>query len=287
VLHTLLGLSAAFAQQQPASGESAAAASTTPSPPAEALFSLGPIPITNTILTTWVVILLIVVIAFLATRRMRLLPTGVQNAVELLVEVWVGLTEQNMGPRRGRRFLPLIATAFIFIVVANWFGTLPIVGPIYVNEHGENIPLLRSSNSDLNLTAAMAVLMILLAEVFELRALGLLRYLRGLLIPNPMRWLEIVTRPLSLSFRLFGNIFAGEVLIATMLSVAPFALFIFLGLELFVGLIQALIFAMLSLVFLTIATAHEEEHELETHPGEQLEPSRAAAMATTMEHEPH
>jgi F-type H+-transporting ATPase subunit a len=274
-----------MAQEEPA--RAAAAANQTPSPPTEALFAIGPIPITNTILTTWIVIILIVGFAFLATRRMRLRPSGVQNAIEMLVEVWVGLVEQNMGRRRGRRFLPLIATAFIFIVVANWFGTLPIVGPIYLSEHGENIPLLRSSNSDLNLTAAMAVLMIVLAEVFELRALGLLRYLRGLLIPNPMRWLEIVTRPLSLSFRLFGNIFAGEVLIATMLAVAPFALFIFLGLELFVGLIQALIFAMLSLVFLTIATAHEEEHELEQHPRQQLEPSRAASMAGTLEREPH
>ncbi len=282
--HTLLALSA-LAQEEPP--RVAAAANQTPSPPAEALFTIGPVPVTNTILTTWIVIILIVVFAFFATRRMKLLPGGVQNAIEAVVEVWVGLTEQNMGRTRGRRFLPLIATAFIFIVVANWFGTLPIVGPIYVEEHGEIIPILRSSNSDLNLTAAMAVLMIVLAEVLELRALGPLRYLRGLLIPNPLRWTEILTRPLSLSFRLFGNIFAGEVLIATMLAVAPFALFIFLGLELFVGLIQALIFAMLSLVFLTIATAHEEEHEIETHPGTTLEPSEAASMAGTLQQEPH
>ncbi len=76
-----------------------------------------------------------------------------------------------------------------------------------------------------------------------------------------MRWLEIFTRPLSLSFRLFGNIFAGEVLLATMLTVAPFVMFVFIGLELFVGLIQALIFSMLSLVFLSIATVHEEAHQ--------------------------
>jgi F-type H+-transporting ATPase subunit a len=284
VLHTLLALSA-LAQEEPP--RVAAAVNQTPTPPAEVLFMIGPVPVTNTILTTWIVIILIVVFAFFVTRRMKLLPGGVQNAVEYLIEVWVGLTEQNMGHTRGRRFLPLIATAFIFILVANWFGTLPIVGPIYVEEHGEIIPLLRSSNSDLNLTAAMAVLMIVLSEVLELRALGPLRYVRGLLIPNPLRWTEILTRPLSLSFRLFGNIFAGEVLIATMLAVAPYVLFIFLGLELFVGLIQALIFAMLSLVFLTIATAHEEEHELETHPGLVPESSEAATMAATLEREPH
>jgi F-type H+-transporting ATPase subunit a len=120
--------------------------------------------------------------------------------------------------------------------------------------------LFRSANSDLNLTAAMAILMIVLAEFFELRAMGGLPYIKGLFVPNPMRWIEIFTRPLSLSFRLFGNIFAGEVLLITMLTVAPFVMFAFLGLELFVGLIQALIFSMLSLVFLSIATMHEEGH---------------------------
>ena len=120
------------------------------------------------------------------------------------------------------------------------------------------MPLFRSANSDLNITAAMAILMIVLAEFFELRAMGGLGYLKGLLVPNPMRWIEIFTRPLSLSFRLFGNIFAGEVLLLTMIAVAPYVLFVFLALEMFVGLIQALIFSMLSLVFLSIATMHEE-----------------------------
>jgi F-type H+-transporting ATPase subunit a len=120
---------------------------------------------------------------------------------------------------------------------------------------------LRSPNSDLNVTAAMAILMIFLAEFFEFRSFGLGGYLKGLLIPNPMRWLEIFTRPLSLSFRLFGNVFAGEVLLATILVVAPFVMFVFIALELFVGIIQALIFSMLSLVFLSIATAHEDHGE--------------------------
>jgi F-type H+-transporting ATPase subunit a len=102
--------------------------------------------------------------------------------------------------------------------------------------------------------------MIGLAEFLELRSLGLFGYIKGLVIPNPMRWLELFTRPLSLAFRLFGNIYAGEVLLATMLAVAPYVLFIFIGLELFVGLIQALIFSMLSLVFLSIATVHEDAH---------------------------
>src|ERR1700687_291513 len=170
------------------------------------------------------------------------------------------IREQTMARRRGRRFMPLVATAFLFILFSNWFGTLPI-GYIFIrNPEGIEVPIFRSANSDLNVTAAMAILMIVLAEFYELRSLGLFGYLKGLLIPNPMRWLEIFTRPLSLSFRLFGNIFAGEVLLATMLTVAPYVMFVFIGLELFVGLIQALIFSMLSLVFLSIATVHEDAH---------------------------
>ncbi len=183
--------------------------------------------------------------------------------------MWIGVSERTMGRVRGRRFLPLVVTAFLFILFSNWFGTLPI-SYLYIEtpEHTE-VPILRSPNSDLNVTAAMAILMIFLAEFFELRSLGVGGYLKGLLIPNPMRWLEIFTRPLSLAFRLFGNVFAGEVLLATMLVVAPFVMFVFIGLELFVGVIQALIFSMLSLVFLSIATAHEDHgHGVEDETSE-------------------
>jgi F-type H+-transporting ATPase subunit a len=231
-----------------------------PSLQAEYLFSLGPIPVTNTILTAWIVTIIIVVFSYFVTRRMKELPSGWQNVLELVVELWTGVADQAMGPRRSRRFMPLIATAFLFILVSNWFGSLPIGYVSVVNSEGETVPILRSANSDLNVTAAMAITMIALAEFFELRSLGGFGYLKGLFIPNPMRWLEIFTRPLSLAFRLFGNVFAGEVLLVTMLAVAPYVMFVFIGLELFVGLIQALIFSMLSLVFLSIATVHEEAH---------------------------
>ncbi len=249
--------------EQPAE-HAAEAAAHTPAPPAELLFHVFGLPVTNSIVTAWIVIAIIVLFAFFSTRTMRTVPTGLQNVWELIIETWVNISEQTMGRRRGRRFMPLIATAFLFILFSNWFGTLPIGYITVHNAEGHVVPLLRSSDSDLNVTAAMAIMMILIAEVFELRSLGLLGYVKGLLIPNPMRWLEIFTRPLSLSFRLFGNIFAGEVLLATMLGVAPFVLFVFIALELFVGLIQALIFSMLSLVFLSIATVHEEAHAHDT-----------------------
>jgi F-type H+-transporting ATPase subunit a len=254
----LQGVIGFFAQE--GAPHAAQAAEATPQPPAELLFDIFGAPVTNSILTAWVVIAILVLFAFFSTRNMQLMPSGLQNFWELVIELWVGISESTMGRRRGRRFMPLIVTAFLFILFSNWFGTLPIGYLTVHNPEGHVVPLLRSSDSDLNVTAAMALMMIALAEFFELKSLGLFGYLKGLFLPNPLRWLEIFTRPLSLSFRLFGNIFAGEVLLATMLTVAPFLLFIFIALELFVGLIQALIFSMLSLVFLSIATVHEDAH---------------------------
>ena len=253
----LHGLTSVMAQETQGTAQANAA----PQPPADVIFNLfGVVPVTNTIFTAWIVIIILVLFVYFSVRRMRDVPSGAQNFWELIVELWVGVSERTMGHRRARRLMPLVATAFLFILFSNWFGTLPISYLYIQTPEGEQVPILRSPNSDLNVTAAMAILMIVLCEVFEFRSLGVGGYLKGLLIPNPMRWLEIFTRPLSLAFRLFGNIFAGEVLLATILVVAPYVMFVFIGLELFVGIIQALIFSMLSLVFLSIATLHEDAH---------------------------
>lgn len=241
----------------------------------EVVLQVGFLPITNTLVSTWTAMLILLVLAFAATRNMKMVPRGLQNFMELIVETWLSLSTQAMG-RRGRQLMPLIATAFMFILTANWVGTLPLK-----NIDLNHVHLFRSANSDLNLTAAMAVMIILVAEVLEMKSLGL-GYLKSLLLPNPLRWLEIITRPLSLSFRLFGNMFAGEQLVSTMLATAPFAVFAFLGLEVFVGFIQALIFSMLTLVFLTMATAHERDHghgdeHAADHHGAAHEPAAAKA----------
>src|SRR5207248_5583688 len=195
MLHSMGGFfSSAFAQAAPRAAETASA---TPQPPAEVLFEVVGIPVTNSIFTAWVVIAILVLCAYLSTRTMRSNPTGAQNFWELIIELWVGVTEQTMGRRRGRRFMPLVATAFLFILFSNWFGTLPIGYFTIRNAEGIDVPMFRSADSDLNVTAAMAIMMIVLAEFFELRSLGLLGYLKGLFLPNPMRWLEIFTRPLS------------------------------------------------------------------------------------------
>src|SRR6266576_4757107 len=150
-----------FAQ---AAASQAAATSATPQPPAEVLFHLFGLPVTNSIFTAWVVIAILVLFAYFSTRKMATIPTGFQNFWELIVELWVGITEQTMGRRRGRRFMPLIATAFLFILFSNWFGTLPIGYLTIRNPEGIAVPVFRSADSDLNVTAAMAIMMIALAE---------------------------------------------------------------------------------------------------------------------------
>jgi F-type H+-transporting ATPase subunit a len=190
-------------------------------------------------------------------------PSRAQVAAELLIEAWQGLAE-SAGGKRAHRFVPLVGTAFVFILFANWLGALPFKHIMLTNPDGQTVELLRSATSDLNLTASVALMVIVLVEVLEIRELGALRYVKALVVPNPLRWLETLVRPVSLAFRLFGSVFAGHVLVSTMLAVAPLVLFPFLVLELFMGLIQAVIFATLSLVFLTMATAHRVVPQVQT-----------------------
>src|SRR4029453_13986318 len=119
------GLVGFFAQEHiEQRGENIAqATSEAPQPPPELLFHVGPLAITNTIVTAWVVIIILVLFAWLSTRKMKDLPSGAQNLWELIIELWSGVATNTMGPRRARRFLPLVATAFLFILFSNWFGT--------------------------------------------------------------------------------------------------------------------------------------------------------------------
>lgn len=224
-------------------------------PVTKTLFKIAGIPVSDTVFSAWLIMAVLVGLAWLATRNLKLVPSGAQNLIEMIVEMWIGIIEQVAGPR-GRRFLPLVLTAFLFILTSNWIGTLPIFG---------NVTWFRSPNSDLNLTAAMALIVFVTVQVWAIKSAGILGYLKEFIIPNPLHILTELSRPLSLSVRLFGNIFAGEVLLATMLKIAPFVLFVFLGIELFVGIIQAIIFAMLTLAFLAIATAHEHAGAAEGH----------------------
>jgi F-type H+-transporting ATPase subunit a len=217
-------------------------------------FHIGPLEISEHIFSAWIVMAVLVILAILGTRSMQLVPKGLQNFMEVVVEQLMGLIEQTAGPK-GRAFAPVVMTAFLFILAANWIGTLPFFG---------NITGFKSPNSNLNITASMAIIVFLLSQFFAIKTNGVPGYLKEFVVPNPLHILTELSRPLSLSLRLFGNIFAGGVLVHTMLGIAPFITFVFLGLELFVGAVQALIFTMLTLVFLTIAVtphhAHEEGH---------------------------
>lgn len=233
---------------------------------AEKIFQIGPLPITNSILTTWLVTLLLIAFAYFATKKVSLVPTSIQNVAEVMVDSISDLVSSVAGEKT-KVFLPIIASFFFFILFGNYFGLLPGVGSIgfWEESHGEKIlvPFLRSINSDLNTTVALAVVSLIATHYLSIKYLGFGGYLAKFFSLNPIflfvGLLEIIgeaTKILSLSFRLFGNIFAGEVLLTTA-STKLFAFIVpipFYFLEFLVGFVQALIFAMLTLVFMVILT---------------------------------
>lgn len=219
---------------------------------ATTLFHIGPMDVTNTVFSAWIVSAVLVVVAVLATRSMKMIPSGLQNLMEVVVELLLSVCESTMGRMRGRRFFPIVATAFLFILFANWIGLVPPFG---------DTVWLRSANSDLNITISMALIVFVLVQFWAVRSQGVGKYLKEFVVPNPLHILSELSRPISLAFRLFGNILAGEVVILTITGMVPLLLpVVFFGLEVFVGILQALIFSMLTMVFLTMATMHES-HE--------------------------
>lgn len=231
------------------------------------LFSLFGLPVSNTILTAWLVSVVLVVLTWLATRNLTLVPGRLQSIAELVVEQFLAIGVQTADARRARRFLPLVATLFLWILTSNWLGVLPFFGEgeLFVtlhDGHGEtHANLLRSANSDLNVTLAMGLITFFYFEYVGFRAAGL-GYLKEFVWPGLL--IEVVShlaRPVALALRLFGNILAGEILLAVMAGLVPFLVpALFMGFELFVGIVQALIFALLSLAFLSMASAHEAAH---------------------------
>lgn len=267
---------------------------------AEPLFTistpLGDLNFTNSMLFSLIVMAAIVLFAIIAMRRVSLVPRGAQNVAESVVELLLGLVEGTAGRRVGRRIFPLIATLFIFIVIANWSGLIPGVGTIggCYKETQAAVqststfpppdcpvgtvfrPFLRPANADLNTTLAMALIAVIVVQASGVAAHGVRGYLKELSTPvflTPIHIISELSRIISLSFRLFGNIFGGEVLVTVMYVLlgtllVGFGAFIFLGLELFFGLIQALIFSILTLVYITTAVSggHTgDEHEAEGH----------------------
>ena len=235
---------------------------------AEPLFYLGSFPVTNALALSFIVLIVLFVLAWLLNRRITMVPGPIQNVAEMVIEAALGIMDSVLGDRRtSEKYFPLVFTVFIFILFSNWLGLLPGVGSFVVGTGSTAIPLLRSPASDLNFTLALALIAITFVNVASSRAIGLRKRLSAFInFKSPIDFfigiLEIVSefaKIISLSFRLFGNVFAGEVLLAVMAFLVPYIIPLpFLFLEIFVGAIQAFIFGMLTTVFVGMAMSHEE-----------------------------
>lgn len=239
---------------------------------AEKIGHIGSFPITNSLLLSWISTAVLICLAIGTSLKLQTIPRGIQNVFESIVELLLNLINGVLeDEKKTRQYFPLLATIFIFIITNNWLGLLPGVGSIGVNEikHGEQIlvPIFRGGNADLNTTLALAIIAVISVQVFGVAAIGTFKYAKKFINFNgPINFfvgaLELISefsKMISFSFRLFGNIFAGEVLLMVIGFIAPFIAPIpFFLLELFVGMIQALVFMMLTLVF--IKGAIQEAH---------------------------
>lgn len=256
-------------------------------PRAHVIARLGWFQITNSMVMTWIVALGLILFSQLATRKMKLIPAGLQNFWEWLVETLYDFLESIIGGELVRKTFWLFATIFIFILFSSWMGVFPGVGTLGWNVHYANgqtrwVALFRAANADLNLPLAMALVFFACWIVWALQARGPMGFLLHLFAPKgeasgalklllivvfiAVGFLEIVSilvRPISLSFRLFGNIYAGEEMLKTMTALTPGLSWIlpvpFYLMELLMGVVQAFIFMLLTAVF-TMPICHEEEH---------------------------
>jgi len=257
---------------------------------AEPIAHIGSFPVTNALVTSGLALLIILTFTILIKRSIKKVPTGLQNVMEMIIEGFLGIFDGVTGSRKkSLQFAPLVLAFFFFVLINNWMGILPGVGSIgqIVKIGGDKffIPYLRGGTADLNTTLALATIGVVISHILGVIAIGSWNYFNKfinikvlleipkkvfkdptVLIVNPIKafvgLIEIigeVAKVASLSFRLFGNVFAGEVLLASMSAILAYGIPIpFLFLEILVGLIQALIFAMLILTYLTINTTAEE-----------------------------
>lgn len=297
---------------------------------AEPVFELLGFTITNTLLASWLTMIVLILAAWAGTRKMQMVPGRAQGAWEMIVEALYGLVENAAGARWARKFFPIVTSIFLYVLVSNWMGLTPLYGawgPLHHAEHGhgeavvwvnesrtlglwvhaeaeasahaageaeeeryELIPAFRAATTDLNVTLALAIVSVLLTQYFGVKALGI-GYFGKFIAVN--RIVQAFTKPglgcggriaafgmgiidifigiveliseigkvVSFSFRLFGNIFAGEVLLAVMAFLIAYLVSLpFYGLELFVGFVQALVFMMLTVAFFVVAiSSHGEE----------------------------
>ncbi len=261
--------------------------------PAEGIFHIGGFTVTNTVLASWLTIIVLVVLSWAVTHRIKLIPSRLQSLIEFALEWMLNLCKDVAGEKNGQRFFPIVTTIFLFVLMNAWLSLLPGFGSILIaGTEGESVSLLRGANTDINLPLALALISFVFVEYMGISSHGGLGYMkkfirmgqlsRGIgklfrgnlragfsglfmgaidIFAGALEGLSEFVRILSFTFRLFGNMTGGEILILTMIFLAPWVVALpFYGLELLVGLVQALIFGALTLVFATIAvTPHESE----------------------------
>jgi F-type H+-transporting ATPase subunit a len=252
---------------------------------AERLFNIGQFEVTNSMVGAVLASLILLAGAWYVTRRSTLVPGRLQSAIELPIEYLLGITSGSTSRWRG--YVALVIGLFLMILVANWIGLLPGVGTIGIpGEHkSELVPYVRPAAADLNFTLALSIITFVVFVWWAIRVNGPIGYFKELVgeprymapLMFPIHFISEVSRLVSLSMRLFGNVFAGEVLLATMLAlttsiifVLPLAFFVpavFLGLEILIGVVQALVFALLAMTYITIAIAEHEGagHDADDH----------------------
>jgi F-type H+-transporting ATPase subunit a len=300
---------------------------------AEPVFELFGFTITNTLLASWLTMIVLILGTWAITRKMAIVPGRWQGSLEMIIEAFYGLVEGAAGRKWARKFFPVVMTIFLFVIVSNWMGLTPLFGgwgPLHHAGPGEGhavqwlndshtlgwwqpspkgqegaepaaqegeegyalIPMFRAATTDLNITLGLAVVSVLLTQYFGVKALGagyfgkfiavgglvkaftkkglgcggrIGAFFMGIidLFIGIVESISEIGKVISFSFRLFGNIFAGEVLLAVMAFLIPYLVSLpFYGLEIFVGLVQALVFMMLTVAFFVVAISHhgEEEH---------------------------
>lgn len=259
---------------------------------AEPIIHIGSLQITNALITSWIAVFLIIIISISVKRKIKEVPKGIQNFFEIIVNGALSLCDQITNDRKiTNRIFPLAISVFFFVLINNWLGILPL-GGFGLIEHGNGgsifIPFIRSGTADLNTTLTLAIITVIGSNIFGAIFIGLWKMFNKyvnlasigqiftkirkdptVLVVAPINVfvgaLELIgeiAKVASLSFRLYGNVFAGEVLLVSMSALLSYVLPIpFLFLEIFVGLIQAFIFSVLLVVYFTIAAQDHTEHE--------------------------
>jgi F-type H+-transporting ATPase subunit a len=263
---------------------------------AEPIFHIGDFTVTNALFTSWIVVFLLIVLAIVIRTKIKKIPKGIQNIFEIIIEGAESLCDQITNSRAiTNKAFPIVFTIFIIVLFNNWMGILPFggFGLIEMGEHGKMfIPFIRSGTADINGTLPLAIMSVIGANIFGIITIGLWKTINKYVNVNALGSIFtkikkdptiIMTAPIvfavgllelvgefakvaSLSFRLFGNVFAGEVLLASMGAIMAYILPTpFLLLEVMVGVIQAFIFAILTLVYYTISSTDHEDHDEEEH----------------------